>query len=106
MISEIEAKPLDLRVKCEPDETNSESDDAEDIKPIYKGYKKCIIKQFRNEKDENIDFLDHLRIAGNGGVGNPGAADHLPPRQQLSFALPHGFHHAGKCWFDDHNLIL
>lgn len=47
MISEIEAKPLDLRVKCEPDETNSESDDAEDIKPIYKGYKKCIIKQFR-----------------------------------------------------------
>ncbi|XP_060842991.1 ecdysone-induced protein 74EF isoform X2 [Rhopalosiphum padi] len=49
-----------------------------------------------NEKDENIDFLDHLRIAGNGGVGNPGAADHLPPRQQLSFALPHGFHHAGS----------
>lgn len=47
MISEIEAKPLDLRVKCEPDEVNSESDDAEDIKPIYKGYKKCIIKQFR-----------------------------------------------------------
>jgi len=47
MISEIEAKPLDLRVKCEPDETNSESDDTEDIKPIYKGYKKCIIKQFR-----------------------------------------------------------
>lgn len=47
MISEIEAKPLDLRVKCEPDETNSESEDAEDIKPIYKGYKKCIIKQFR-----------------------------------------------------------
>lgn len=47
MISEIEAKPLDLRVKCEPDEANSESDDAEDIKPIYKGYKKCIIKQFR-----------------------------------------------------------
>lgn len=47
MISEIEAKPLDLRVKCEPEEANSESDDAEDIKPIYMGYKKCIIKQFR-----------------------------------------------------------
>lgn len=46
-----------------------------------------------NEKDENIDFLDHhLRIPGNDG-GNPTATDHLPPRQQLSFALPHGFHH-------------
>lgn len=54
MISEIEAKPLDLRVKCEPDETNSESEDAEDIKPIYKGYKKCIIKQFRK-------FFKHQR---------------------------------------------
>ncbi|XP_050536297.1 ecdysone-induced protein 74EF isoform X2 [Daktulosphaira vitifoliae] len=47
-----------------------------------------------NEKDENIDFLDHLRIPGGTAVGNPSAAaDHMPPRQQLSFALPHSFHH-------------
>ncbi|XP_050437594.1 ecdysone-induced protein 74EF-like [Adelges cooleyi] len=48
-----------------------------------------------NEKDENIDFLDQLRIPGGTAVGNPApASDHMPPRQQqLSFALPHGFHH-------------
>lgn len=57
MISEIEAKPLDLRVKCEPDEANSESDDAEDIKPFYMGYKKCIIKQFRKfYNNDNIFY--------------------------------------------------
>jgi hypothetical protein len=56
-----------------------------------------------NEKDENIDFLDHLRIPSNGGP-NPTTTDHLPPRQQLSFALPHGFHHAGE--YISYNFIF